>query len=360
MSIHRSAGKSPRAAVALLISAGWLISLALPAGAVTPAEIDKARRERAELQKRLDRAVSQYEQAESRLEETQRAMAHAQLRLGDAEKRLKVAQSSLSQRANLTYRAGPVGLIHLLLSSKGLGDFTRRLAILERAAGSDTAVLLKASRARAEIAELRQALAARRAEEQGAVSRLDVLAEDLAGQFERARALEAKLLADREEELRRRREAQRRAAAAAAAARRTGAGFNPGSFVCPVDGPNSFRDSWGERRSGGRRHQGVDIYAAYGTPVAAVVDGVILRMQSSSLGGISLYLKGGDGSEYFYAHLAGYAGVPPGQRVAGGTHIAYVGNSGNARGGAAHLHFEIHPGGGAAINPYRTVRAACG
>ena len=108
-----------------------------------------------------------------------------------------------------------------------------------------------------------------------------------------------------------------------------------------MDAPHSFRDSWGEPRSGGRRHQGVDIYAAHGAPVAAVVDGVILRMNRSSLGGIGLYLRGNDGNQYYYAHLAGYAQISAGQAVSGGTHIAYVGNTGNARGGPPHLHFEI-------------------
>ncbi|MGH9194708.1 MAG: murein hydrolase activator EnvC family protein, partial [Acidimicrobiia bacterium] len=333
---------------------------ASPAAAVTPAEIEKAKRERAELQRRLDKAVVEYEGAERRLTQTQGALAQTQLKLVDAEKRLQSAQAALSQRANLTYRNGPAGLVHILLSSSALSDFIRRLAILERAASSDSAVLLKATRARAEIAELRADLAAKKAEQQSALSRLESISANLSEDFEKAKALEAKLIADRAEQLRRKREAERRAAAAAAAARRSSRSFSPGKFVCPVDGPSSFRDSWGESRSGGRRHQGVDIFAAYGTPTAAVVDGVILRMSSSSLGGLTLYLRGSDGSEYFYAHLARYAEVSVGQHVPAGTHVAYVGNSGNARGTAPHLHFEIHPGGGGAINPYPTVKAACG
>lgn len=331
-----------------------------PALGVTPAEIEKAKRERVELQRRLDKAVTEYERTQSRLSQTQSSLAQVQIKLAEAEKRLQSAQAALSQRANLTYRNGPAGLVQILLSSSAFSDFIRRLAILERAASSDSAVLLKASRARAQIAELRADLATRKAEEQSALSRLEALSSDLNTQFEKAQALEAKLIADRAEELRRKAEAERRAAAAAAAARRSSRSFTPGRFLCPVAGPNSFRDSWGEPRSDGRRHQGVDIYAASGTPTAAVVDGVILRMQNSSLGGITLYLRGGDGSEYFYAHLSGYAGVSVGQHVSAGTHVAYVGNSGNARGTAPHLHFEIHPGGGAAINPYPTVKAACG
>jgi murein DD-endopeptidase MepM/ murein hydrolase activator NlpD len=100
--------------------------------------------------------------------------------------------------------------------------------------------------------------------------------------------------------------------------------------------------------------------ASKGTPTAAVVDGVITRMNNSTLGGISLYLRGGDGTEYFYTHLNGYANISQGSQVGAGTIIAYVGSTGNASESSPHLHFEMHPGGGAAVDPYRTVKAACG
>lgn len=330
-----------------------------PAAAVTQAELQKAKEQRQALQRQLDAAVARYEQAESHLANTQEAMARAQLRLHEAEKRLAEVQGTLARRANVAYRQGAGGLIAVLLDSEGFSDFLRRLVLLEKTAGSDSAALLKAARARGDIAEQREDLAARRSQERDIVRRLEAITEELDVKFRAAAELEQRLLAqERAEQERRRREAAERAARAARVARRSSS-FNPGSFRCPVDGPHSFRDSWGEPRSGGRRHQGVDIYAAHGAPVAAVVDGTVSR-SNSSLGGISVYLQGADGSRYFYAHLAGHAEVSQGERVSAGTHVGYVGNSGNARGGPAHLHFEIHPGGGAPINPYPTVRAACG
>jgi murein DD-endopeptidase MepM/ murein hydrolase activator NlpD len=131
--------------------------------------------------------------------------------------------------------------------------------------------------------------------------------------------------------------------------------------ACPVAGPTSFTDTWGAPRSGGRRHEGVDMIAARGTPVAAIYAGTILRAQSSTLGGITLWLRSEAGDEYYYAHLDGYApGIAGGVRVAEGEVIGYVGSTGNAPDWLPHLHFEYHPGGGAAVNPYPLVRSICG
>jgi murein DD-endopeptidase MepM/ murein hydrolase activator NlpD len=143
------------------------------------------------------------------------------------------------------------------------------------------------------------------------------------------------------------------------------AGFNATHLVngrwtsCPVSKPFSFVDSWGAPRSGGRVHKGTDIMNPWGNKVHAIVDGVISRETSSSLGGITLYLQGADGNEYYYAHLSRYASSV-GQRVKAGELIAYNGQTGNARFTAPHLHFEVHPGAGAPVNPYPYVKAACG
>lgn len=128
-------------------------------------------------------------------------------------------------------------------------------------------------------------------------------------------------------------------------------------YVCPVRGRVSFSNDWGAPRSGGRGHRGTDMMAAYGTPVVAVISGVVQTDYSAS-GGISLYLRGTDGDTYFYAHNSRNVAVS-GQRVVTGEVIAYVGASGNAPKNAPHVHFERHPGGGAAVNPYPFVSRVC-
>ena len=117
-------------------------------------------------------------------------------------------------------------------------------------------------------------------------------------------------------------------------------------LVIPVAGvrERDLRDSYGAGRSGGRQHKGVDIMAADGTPVLAAAPGVIVKLTSSALGGISLYHRDLDGRTiYYYAHLRGYrAGIKEGDLVRAGDPIAYVGQTGNAPAGNPHLHFAVY------------------
>ncbi|HEX2986557.1 MAG TPA: M23 family metallopeptidase, partial [Chloroflexota bacterium] len=131
-------------------------------------------------------------------------------------------------------------------------------------------------------------------------------------------------------------------------------------WVFPVQGPNSFSHSFGAPRYAGgyHTHKGVDIMAPRGTPVVAVTAGVIRSTSpvERGLGGITIHLRGSDGNVYYYAHLSSVKnGIAPGVRVKAGQLIGYVGNTGDARSTAPHLHFEIRPGGGAAIDPYPTL-----
>jgi murein DD-endopeptidase MepM/ murein hydrolase activator NlpD len=128
------------------------------------------------------------------------------------------------------------------------------------------------------------------------------------------------------------------------------------TVYCPVAGPVEFVDSWGFRRSGGRRHQGVDMLAARGTPVVAPVDGLVSN-RGNATGGLSFHLIAADGTYFYGTHLSAYGATG---QVAAGTVVGYVGDSGNAR-GTPHLHFEVHPGGEGtpAVNPYDVAAAWC-
>lgn len=125
-------------------------------------------------------------------------------------------------------------------------------------------------------------------------------------------------------------------------------------IMCPMPG-SAYGDTWGAPRSGGRRHEGVDMIAPRGLPIYAVVGGMV-TFKSNRLGGNAVSLAGDNGNRYYYAHLDSYAGGS--RRVFQGELIGYNGDTGNAKFSTPHLHFQVHPGGGRAVNPYPTVRAA--
>ncbi len=130
-------------------------------------------------------------------------------------------------------------------------------------------------------------------------------------------------------------------------------------FVCPVVGLSAFTDTWGAPRANGRHHIGTDLMAPRGTPLVAVADGVV-ESRLTPLGGLTVRLYADYGVYYVYAHLDSYpADFVSGQWVPKGTVIGYMGDTGNAAPGACHLHFEIHPDGVGAVNPYPTVARVC-
>lgn len=113
----------------------------------------------------------------------------------------------------------------------------------------------------------------------------------------------------------------------------------------PLGGDANFSHDWWYPRFNPifHLHEGTDIFAPRDTPVRSPADGV-LRQATGGAGGITAYVTTEDGTYYYLAHLAAYVpGQVSGQRVRMGEVIGYNGNSGNAAGGATHVHFEIHP-----------------
>ena len=135
--------------------------------------------------------------------------------------------------------------------------------------------------------------------------------------------------------------------------------------VFPIAGGTTFSNDWGDGRSGGRSHQGNDLHARMGDPIVAVDDGYV-RSGVDPLGGNIVNLYAADGTRYYYAHLSAYAtadgsrvSYAPAQRgVRTGDLIGFVGNTGNAAQTDPHVHFEVHPGNGPAVNPYPMLLAA--
>lgn len=128
----------------------------------------------------------------------------------------------------------------------------------------------------------------------------------------------------------------------------------PQFLAMPVEGvrPAALRDTWhAPRDGGGRRHEGLDIFAPRGRPVKSATEGIVLRVGTNRLGGQVVWVMGPGRQRHYYAHLDRFAGVRAGQRVDAGTVLGYVGTTGNARGTPPHLHYGIYTAGGA-ISPY--------
>ncbi len=128
------------------------------------------------------------------------------------------------------------------------------------------------------------------------------------------------------------------------------------SIIFPVSGRDSraIQSVFGDSRDAGRRsHHGVDIFAPRGTPVVAATDGFISSTRVGGLGGKTVWVRSSQmGGNLYYAHLDQQL-VQEGARVTAGDTLGLVGNTGNARTTAPHLHFGIYRNG--PIDPYPFV-----
>ncbi len=128
----------------------------------------------------------------------------------------------------------------------------------------------------------------------------------------------------------------------------------PRTLPVPVHGirRRALFDSWGFARSGGRSHQGIDIFAPRGRAVVSTTDGIVVTVGTNILGGRIVRVLGPGGRWHYYAHLERFGSVREGDWIRAGTVVGYVGDSGNARGTPPHLHYGIYRFRGGAMNPY--------
>ncbi|HSK22283.1 MAG TPA: M23 family metallopeptidase [Egicoccus sp.] len=306
-------------------------------------ELDDVRDHVEGLRGDLEAATERYEQVWARVEETNAELAALERREDDLETEADRLTHLLVDRARSVFKHGSTSTLHTLLAAQGPQDAVERAGLIAALQQRQGASLEEAVAIRASLDQASQLAAARRADLEVLEAELDVLQADLADRLSDAESRLASLQerADRQREIDR--EGQQ------------------GVYACPMNpAVTHFRDTWGDPRSGGRRHKGTDVFGPMGAEVYAITSGVIARHTNGGLGGISIYLQGDDGNLYYYTHLQGRAPLGAlGTRVQAGDHIAFNGDSGNARGGAPHIHFERKPGGGAPVNPYAYLAAAC-
>lgn len=322
-------------------------ALATPAAASTKSELDAAKEEFAGLQAQLDAATARWQAAETRLIQTREQVRITEAAIARLRKEVAAIQAQLEARAAAAYMSGTGGALEVLFDAGSIAEFSDRLEFLDSVTRDDADL---AAQARVKEEQL--------AREQARLGELaDVQVEQAAAMERETDAAQAALAAmnDRIAELTEKLRKERQAAQVVAeltgqSGVPTGSG---GIQVCPVAGPNSFVDSFGAPRSGGRSHQGIDLMAALGTPVVATHPGSAVR-HDNELGGISVIVTGAGGTWTYYAHLSGTATLGS---VSAGTVIGYVGSTGNA-GSTNHLHFELHQGG-TVVNPYSLLLGVC-
>jgi len=220
------------------------------------------------------------------------------------------------RRAAVAYKNAGTDL-GVLFQARNPNDGARSTALLDKANEADNRLAAELGTLNAQLIAQRDQLASQQKERQGALNQLN----GIGASFDAAAAAGPVRIID--------------------------------GMACPLPGA-AFTDDFGQPRSGGRTHQGVDLHAPSGIPELAVVSGNVTYGDGGG-GGMGAYIAGDDGNRYVYYHLSQYIGPP--RHVSPGEVIGRVGATGDATG--PHLHFEIHPGGGPAVDPYPTLSKIC-
>ena len=309
-----------------------------------------------EVRARAQAATQELADAEARLGEISEEISTTQHQTDVARRAIRGLRGQVQEIAVQQY----IRPTDIYLLGGDLTRLARADALARIVTHGDTDALDAYQGAREDLAAASAHLEALQADQTDAIADIEARQDELQAELARLEEVERQRRAAEEE-------ARRQAAAAAAAAAAAddapaadtggdggGGGAPPpsgGGITCPVPSA-TFVDTWGAPRDG-HTHQGVDMMAVEGAPVYAPASGNV-EHREVGVGGLSFFLYGDNGDTYFGTHMSGYAG---GGHVAAGTLIGYVGQTGNA--GTPHLHFEIWPGGGAAVNPYPATAAAC-
>lgn len=308
------------------------------------AEAERAKQQIEGMKAESQRLAQEYNAALNEYEIVRAAVENNRQQLERAQRDYKRARTILNERLRSIYETGDVNSLEVLLESTSLDDLLNRYDFFTYIGYRDQQIFNEFKRLREEVSERQRTLEEEEVHKQQLVGALNGKRQAMEASIQQ----QQKYLDGINKEI----------LQLLAQNYGPGGGGTPvptsiGNFIFPVRGPHSFSNDWHAPRTG-HLHQGCDVFAAMGTPCVACVTGTVNQGAGGNAGNY-VRLVGDDGNVYYYMHLQRFAATG---HVAAGTIIGYVGDTGNAVGGPPHLHFEIHPGGGAAMPPYPILLAA--
>ncbi len=327
-------------------TAAILLTLAIPALASPSSEAAALEKQLDEIRAEFKSAGAAYDTAYWELDETEVRLSEIDGEIGQTEEELTRARSVLGARLDRMYRSDSVDYLSVLFGARSFQEMITRLEFVQRIGAADADAIATVEALQGRLLDEARSLETAREDQTAKTDSLkrerDALQSRMKDKQKEYDEAKAKL------------DSIRRASSPAASPSSVPSAPGANGMVFPVQGTNYYSDTWGASRSGGRRrHQGTDIMSPNGTPCVATLSGTV-RSKNSGLGGKTIWLTADNGWQFYYAHLDSWA-VTSGRVTAGQT-IGYVGSTGNASASSPHLHFEIHPGGGGAVNPYPYLR----
>jgi murein DD-endopeptidase MepM/ murein hydrolase activator NlpD len=361
-----------RAALAILVAilalAGGIVARADTQGDLHDArdrldslrdEIDSERDALDSLQMELNALAAEIEIADSALESTRADVASTRAQMTDAQRKLDAAREKLSAYARDAYMNGPTTELSFYLGADSLTDLADGLQYMEVLSQYQVDL---ATRIEVELGKLsikQDELATLLARQTTQVDQLQTRKDELQAKFaaqqarlDRLSSLQSEandLVARLEKKL------QQELAYVPPSSGGTGDGVPGPLYACPVDGPHAFADTFGmihNHPGWTHPHLGNDIMAPYGTPIVAPFNGTATSASDVNAG-LYVTVNGSQGSTIMM-HMSELGSLGS---VRTGDVVGYVGTSGNAS--SPHTHFEWHPGGGAAADPYPHLSEVC-
>ncbi len=350
-----------------MAAAAILTSLGPAAGADPRKDLEAAQHRAEKVQRKIDREervvsrvrdvmnelAGKIEEATSELQAAADETQQARAVLGRVRARLQILRERLNERVADAFMFGFPGEVAYLLDSASMSDMTDRILFVESVAGQDVAIADEVDAKREELAEVEAQLAAVLSRRQAIAERLHEHRRELErqmrkqdrrlGRLDKLHGHIAKEVGELTEKVR------------VELLALGGDGILGPLYRCPVDGPVAYGDTFGmihHHPGWTHKHQGNDLMAALGTPVVAPFDGYATNGAEKNAG-IYVTVRNDEGFVQMM-HLLRLGALG---EVKQGDVVGWVGVTGNAS--SPHVHFEWHPGGGAAVDPYPQLNEVC-